>query len=151
MPVKFFPNRIKPFDAAFDGNIWDFSLAHFLLNRGRHVVEKSFVGRATLFELRRQLAVIFRMKIFESQIFQFTAQLTHAQAMRNGRIDVHSLLGNAAPFIRVEELQRAHVVEAIGELDQDDAHVINHCEQHLSHIFRLLFFARHVADVGDFG
>jgi hypothetical protein len=34
-------------------------------------------------------------------------------------------------------VQRAHVVQAVGQLDQDDAHVARHGQQHLAEVLRL--------------
>jgi hypothetical protein len=48
-------------------------------------------------------------------------------------------------------LERAHVVEPVGELDENDAHVVNHREQHLANVLGLLLLARLVAYLRDFG
>ena len=34
-------------------------------------------------------------------------------------------------------LQRAHVVQAVGELDQDDADVVDHGQEHLAEVLGL--------------
>ena len=44
-------------------------------------------------------------------------------------------------------LERAHVVEAVGEFHQYDAHVVNHRQKHLADVLGLLLFARLVADL----
>ena len=59
-------------------------------------------------------------------------------------------------------VQRPHVVQPIGELDQDDADVVDHRQQHLAEVLRLALLARrkrdraelrdpfdHVGDVGS--
>ncbi len=89
------------------------------------------------------------MKILESQVFELSTQFAHSQAMSDRRIDVHRFLGDATALFGYEIFQRPHVVQPVGELHQYDAHVINHRQQHLPNIFRLLVFARDVADVGD--
>ena len=67
--------------------------------------------------------------------------------MRDRRVDVHRLLRDAATLFRDEIFKRSHVVKTIGELHQHDAHVINHRQKHLPHIFSLLLFSGDVADV----
>src|SRR5690606_28989987 len=58
-------------------------------------------------------------------------------------------------------IERAHVVQPVGQLDQDDAHVARHGEQHLAEALRLLLLlgrerdpvqlGQAVDDVGDLG
>lgn len=43
--------------------------------------------------------------------------------------------------VRRHALHRAHVVHAVGELDQDDAHIARHRQQHLVEGFGLRFLA----------
>ena len=51
----------------------------------------------------------------------------------------------------LEMLQRAHVVQAVGQLDEDDADVVHHGQHHLAQVFGLLLFARGEIDLADFG
>ena len=45
--------------------------------------------------------------------------------------------------------ERAHVVQAVGQLDEHDANVVRHREQHLAEIFRLLFLMALERDLAD--
>ena len=47
-------------------------------------------------------------------------------------------------------LQRAHVVQAVGQLDQHDAHVCHHRQKHLAHVFGLARFRRLDVQTADF-
>ena len=47
--------------------------------------------------------------------------------------------------------QRPHVVQPIGQLDQDDADVVDHREQHLAEVLRLPLLARREPDRADLG
>ena len=89
--------------------------------------------------------------MLEGEVFKLAAQFAHAQAVRNGRVDVHRLLRDALAFFGLEELKRAHVVQAVGEFDEHDAHVVDHRQEHLADVFGLLLFVRDVADLRDFG
>ena len=85
----------------------------------------------------------FRIEHAERQVFEFFAHLLHAHAAGERRIDVERLLGDAAARRRRHELQRAHVVQAVGELDQEHADVVGDRQQQLAQVFGLLGLARH--------
>jgi hypothetical protein len=48
-------------------------------------------------------------------------------------------------------LERAHVVQAIGELDEDHANVVDHRQQHLAVVLGLPLLAGREGDLGDLG
>ena len=48
-------------------------------------------------------------------------------------------------------LQRAHVVQAVGQFDEDDANVVDHRQHHLAEVFGLLLFAGREIDLADLG
>ena len=48
-------------------------------------------------------------------------------------------------------LERAHVVQAVGEFDEHDADVVDHGEHHLAQILGLRFFPRREIDLADLG
>ncbi len=83
-----------------------------------------------------------RIKGTERKIFEFLPHLLHAHAAGERRIDVERLLGDPLARRRWHELQCAHVVQAIGKLDQEDADVVGDREQELAQILGLLGFAR---------
>ena len=63
----------------------------------------------------------------------------HAHALGERRIDIHRLAGDAATLLDIlDEMERAHVVQAIGELDQEDANVLRHRQHQLAEILGLL-------------
>ena len=62
--------------------------------------------------------------------------------MGDGRVDVPRFLRDADPPVFRQVMQRAHVVQAVGELDQDDADVVDHRQQHLAEALRLPLLAR---------
>ena len=62
---------------------------------------------------------------------------------------VSCAIGDAL-FLR-QVAEGAHVMEAIGELDQDDADVIHHRQQHLAEVLGLPFLARGEPNRADLG
>src|SRR5207253_4400378 len=51
---------------------------------------------------------------------------------------------DAPLLVRLQVLQRAHVVQAVGKLDQHDAHVRHHRQQHLADVLGLARFRRRI-------
>jgi hypothetical protein len=52
------------------------------------------------------------------------------------------LLGDLDPPLLRQVMQRPHVVQPVGQLDEDDADVVHHGEQHLAEVLRLPLLAR---------
>jgi len=75
----------------------------------------------------------------------------HTEAVSDRRVNVHRLPGDANLFGRLQELQRSHVVQAVGKLDHHNANVLHHGQQHLANVFRLARFRRHHVQAADFG
>jgi hypothetical protein len=54
-------------------------------------------------------------------------------------------------LLRGQAVQRAHVVEPVGELDQDDPDVLGHREQHLADVLGLLLLVAVGAEARQLG
>ena len=94
----------------------------------------------------------FGIEFAEGQIFQLLAHTLHADAARQRRIDVDRLLRDAPALLRLlDEVQRAHVVQAVGELHQQHADVVRHREHQLAEILRLLGALGEKFELGEFG
>ena len=63
----------------------------------------------------------------------------HAQPVGDGRVDFEGFLGDPAAFFSGQHFQRAHVVQAVSELDQDHADVACHGHGHFLEVFSLGF------------
>ena len=87
----------------------------------------------------RQGAVAHRVQVRERQVLQLVVNIVQAEAVRDRHIHFHGLAGDAAFFCRRHEVQRAHIVQAVGQFDQNHAHVGRHRQQHLAEVFRLRF------------
>ena len=83
------------------------------------------------------VAVLFRLQVAEGQVLQLPLQLPYPQAVGEGGIDFQRLLGDAALPLRRQRPQRAHIVQAVGQLDKDHPQVFRHRHQHFSQVFRL--------------
>src|SRR5215207_7177331 len=138
LPLELLPDGEEALDAPLDGLEGDARLAHLLLDALGHGLEESLVLGAASLQLLGQLPVLLRVQVLEGEVFQLGAQAPHAEAVRDGREDVERLLRDAAALLRLEVLERAHVVEPVGQLDEDDAHVVHHREEHLADVLGLL-------------
>jgi hypothetical protein len=87
----------------------------------------------------------------EGQVFELAAEFAHAEAMGEGRVDVEGFAGDGALALGREVLEGAHVVQAVGELDEDDADIADHSEEHLADVLGLAVFAIGELDFVDFG
>ena len=54
----------------------------------------------------------------ERQFLQLLAHRMHANAAGERRIDLHGLGGDALALFRLDMVEGAHVVQAVGELNQ---------------------------------
>ena len=75
----------------------------------------------------------------------------HAQAVRDGRINLDGLGGHVRAPLRTEITERTHVVQAVGQLHDDHPNIIDHGQQHLAET-RLAFLGAvdiQLAELGD--
>ena len=126
-----------------------FSLSRSMLSTSWPETARPALRRA--FDRFLNLLVADRIQIAEAEVFQLAANLAHAQAVRDGRIDLQRLFGDLLLAVRRQVLERAHVVQAVGQLDEDDADVVHHGEHHLAQVFGLLLFAGGEVDLADLG
>ena len=87
----------------------------------------------------------------EGQRLQLLAHALHAHAARQRRVDLERLLGDAPAALRLHVLERAHVVQAIGELDQQDADVARYGDQQLAEVLGLLGLLGDEVELLDLG
>ena len=78
-----------------------------------------------------------RVELGEGEVLQLCLELPDAQPVSEGRVDVQGLPADAlAPLLGVGA-HGAHVVEAIGQLDQHHPDVLGHRHQHLADVLGL--------------
>ena len=69
----------------------------------------------------------------------------------DGRVDVAGFLGDRNPPVLGQVAQGPHVVQPVGQLDEDDADVIDHRQQHLAEVLGLSFLARREPNGANLG
>ena len=98
------------------------------------------LGRSILDHLV-DLAIALGMQSGQRQVLQLVLDLLHAQPVRQRGVDVQRLLGHSFLFVFGQRGQGPHVVESVGQLDDQHPEVLGQGDQHLADAGRLLFLA----------
>jgi len=106
---------------------------------------------ALRFERGVNRAVAIRFERPEGEVFQLALDLPDAEAVGERRIDVERLARDLAPLDLGQGVERAHVVQAVGKLDEDHAKVLRHRDHHLADVLRLLLLVRAQRDPAQLG
>ena len=106
---------------------------------------------AHLLHRLRQRRMAPRLEVLERQLLQLAVELVQAQPVRDRRVDVERLAGDAGALVGGHRIHRAHVVQPVGELDEDHAHVARHRQQHLPERLGLRFLTRHELQLVELG
>ncbi|MNX96057.1 hypothetical protein D3C86_1283580 [compost metagenome] len=88
-----------------------------------------------------QRGVAERRAHLERQFLELAVNRVETQPVRDRRVDLHGFERDPAPLLGRHEIERTHVVRAIGQLDQDHPHIARHRQQHLAEAFRLRLLA----------
>jgi hypothetical protein len=107
------------------------------LNKSRSQVDEDRVEEAlALGSLRGDhlldLGIAQRVQHREGRVFELPLHLGNPEPVREGGVDVEALLRDAALLELGQRRDRAHVVETVGELDEQDPDVLGHRHQHLA-------------------
>ena len=78
-----------------------------------------------------------RVHGLETEVLELDAHSVHPQAVGDGGVDLEGFLGDASAFFAGQHFQGAHVVQAVGQLDQDHADVAGHGHGHLLEVLGL--------------
>ena len=108
-------------------------------------------GPAVALELGRQAPVGLRLEHLEAEVLELPLELPDAQALGQRRVDLGGLAGDALLLLDGQRAQGAHVVQPVGELDEDDADVLRHGQEHLADVLGLLLLVGPGAELGQLG
>ena len=104
---------------------------------------------ALLVDEALDLRVLARVQRLEREVLELPLDRVDAEAVRERRVDLQGLLGLVDLLLLRHRLERAHVVQAVGELDQDDPDVRGHRDHHLAVVLGLRLVARLERDPGQ--
>ena len=137
LALHLLPDAVDVFRAALQVG-FDAGLRQPRPELGDRPVDVALAALAARVEQLRQLAEALGVERLEREVLEFPLHLPDAEALRERRVDLEGLAGDALLLLGRQAVQRAHVVEAVGELDQDDPDVLGHREQHLADVLGLL-------------
>ena len=91
------------------------------------------------------LRVADGVKVLQTEIFQLLLDLLHTEPVCKRSINLHGFQRGQTLFFLRLCVQRAHIVQAVTELDEDDTHVPRHGKQHLAQVLNVrLLLVRHL-------
>ena len=120
-------------------------LANGVLHFDQEFVEDLLLGGDFFLQFEKR----FGFEIAKREIFEFAANEAHAEPIGDRRVDVERFAGDALLAFGVEIFERAHVVQAIGQLDQHHAHVVDHGQKHLANVLGLARFGSEQIEAAD--
>ena len=119
-----------------------------LAKRGNDVVDEALAVEPPFVEMTRDFLVFDRLDRTEAQILELPLQLPYAQTVRERREDLDHIFRDLVPRRALDARQIAQRLRALGQLDQHDANVIDHREQHFAEVFGLMRCIVSAAGVG---
>ena len=120
-------------------------------DRRLQLLDQPFGGAALGVDPGAQRLVGLRLEVAERQLLELVLDLAHPEPVGDRRVDVARLLGDLDPPLLGQVAERPHVVQAVGQLDEDDADVVDHRQQHLAEVLGLPLLARRERDGADLG
>ena len=96
-------------------------------------------------------AIALRIQRAEAEVLELQLHVVQPEPLGHRRVDVERFARDQAALGRRQRIDGAQVVRAVGELDQDDAQVAHHRQQHLAEILRLRFLAVLEVDLVELG
>ena len=133
---------------------------HLRLNAGLRQNRADVVGDlgddvarlpAELHEAADDRLARLRVEHAEGQILEFLAHPLHAHPPGERREDVHGLARLARLLLGRQVADRAHVVQPVGQLDQQHPKVLRHRHQELAEVLRLRVLDGGELQVGELG
>ena len=127
----------RPVDLGLDPELLQLGarLGGDLFDQGRALT-------AARIDQARDLAIRPGVQRLEREVLELPLQLLDTEAVRERRVDLQGLGGDAPLLGFGEHAERAHVVQAVGELDQQHADVAGHRHEHLAEVLGLLLLSR---------
>ena len=97
----------------------------------RRLVDVVLAVGPALGDHRLDLVVLARVQRLEREVLELPLERVDAEAVRERRVDLEHLLRLLHLLLLAEVLDRPHVVQPVGELDQDHPDVLGHGHDHL--------------------
>ena len=143
------PDRPEMLRSSGDIGVVQTGQVEALLERQRHLRDQFLTFATTRADLPRERAILVRLEILEGQVLELPAHFRHAEAMGERRVDIARFLRDEALLVIGHPVERPHVVQAVGELDDDHARVTRDRQQQLAISLGLSLFLRRERQIAD--
>ena len=127
-------------------SVGDVRLLELALEDARRRLHVLLAVASALGHHRLDLRVLPRVEPLEREVLELPLDRVDAEPVRDRRIDVERLLRLLKLLLPAEVLDRPHVVQAVGELDEDDARILRHRDDHLAVVLDLRVLAARELD-----
>ena len=119
------------------------------LERIAHARDEVLALAALLRDELRERAVVVRLEMLEREVLELPPHLRHTEAVRERRVQVPRLLRDPTALLGRQPVERPHVVQPVGQLDQDDANILRDRQQQLAVVLDLPFLRRVERQISD--
>ena len=89
--------------------------------------------------------------VYSAEVTAGDAATFHSETVGNGCVDLEGFAGDAFLAFGGEAAKGPHIVQAIGELDDDDADIADHREEHLAEALGLAILGGEEVKLGELG
>ena len=130
LALHLLPDAVRALDAGFEFVVHAHPVER--LADGRcEVVDGIVALHLRAFEVVEHELIVVGMLVFEGKVFQFGLDAVEPETVGKGREDVEGFAHNLVLLGGQHGRKCAHVVKAVGNLDEDDADVVAHGEENL--------------------
>ena len=149
LPLHLIVDAVDAFGAAFQAG-WNLMLLEFLGDDAFGLSDKIQVHGPARLNQRNGILVCRGIEEAKGEILELAADFCHAQSVCQRSVNFQRFQGDPFAAIRRQILQRAHIVQAIRQFDEQHPDIADHRQQHLAEIFRLFLLTRRQIDLRNF-
>src|SRR3989344_170376 len=120
---KFSVQTVKVFYAIVGFYNFNASFAQFSLEVAVHFLQALRCVFRALFMERRNPRIFLRKHIRKGEVFQLAFDASHTEAVGDRGVDFKRFKGDAALFVSTHIPEGLHIMQAIGETDDENPHV----------------------------
>ena len=130
-------DRVVVLGPALDGDVGEPRRVELLAHLVDDLLEVGVAGRGAGGHQPHDLGVLLRVQDREGQVLQLPLDGRHPEPVRERRHHLQRLAGLLRLLLRRQEAHRAHVVQPVGQLDDQHPGVAGHRDDHLADGLRL--------------
>ena len=110
-------------------------IAHAL----HHIFDVALARQSFLIQQLGDFLVGVRLQVAERQVFQLPLQVANTEPVCQRRVDIKHFFSNFTPLVFGRVFHRPYSRRSLCQFDQRYPYVVNHGDQHLTHVLDLRF------------